>query len=90
MPNAGKPRNVDGRNLYASYDLIADGWSYVTSYLNMRAGVKTAANLVMAGASNDAGTQAVALSSWNNKPGPGWKNFHWITGWCWSWSFTRD
>ena len=47
---------------------IADGWSYVTSYLQMRAGVKTAANLVMAGASNDAGTQAVALSSWNNKP----------------------
>ncbi|TIX57481.1 MAG: pilus assembly protein, partial [Mesorhizobium sp.] len=24
---------------------IADGWSYVTSYLQMRAGVKTAANL---------------------------------------------
>jgi Flp pilus assembly protein TadG len=47
---------------------IADGWSYVTSYLQMRAGVKTAANLVMAGASNDTGTQAVALSSWNNKP----------------------
>ncbi|MGX9142840.1 TadE/TadG family type IV pilus assembly protein [Mesorhizobium sp. 128a] len=48
---------------------IADGWSYVTSYLQMRAGVKTAANLVMAGASNDTGTQAVALSSWNDKPG---------------------
>ena len=48
---------------------IADGWSYMTSYLQMRAGVKTAANLVMAGASNDTGTQAVALSSWNNKPG---------------------
>ncbi|WP_352674237.1 TadE/TadG family type IV pilus assembly protein [Mesorhizobium sp. M0254] len=47
---------------------IADGWSYVTSYLQMRAGVKTAANLVMAGASNDTGTQAVALSSWNDKP----------------------
>ncbi|MER9102309.1 pilus assembly protein, partial [Mesorhizobium sp. M0730] len=39
-----------------------------TSYLQMRAGVKTAANLVMAGASNDTGTQAVALSSWNDKP----------------------
>ncbi|WP_352500765.1 TadE/TadG family type IV pilus assembly protein, partial [Mesorhizobium sp. M0058] len=47
---------------------IADGWSYVTSYLQMRAGVKTAANLVMAGASNDTGKQAVALSSWNDKP----------------------
>lgn len=51
---------------------IADGWSYVTSYLQMRAGVKTAANLVMAGAGSDAakdtGTQAVALSSWDNKP----------------------
>ncbi|TIX11931.1 MAG: pilus assembly protein [Mesorhizobium sp.] len=47
---------------------IADGWSYVTSYLQMRAGVKTAANLVMAGATNDAGTQAVAFSSWDNKP----------------------
>ncbi|WP_312037305.1 TadE/TadG family type IV pilus assembly protein [Mesorhizobium caraganae] len=51
---------------------IADGWSYVTSYLQMRASVKTAANLVMAGAGSDAakdtGTQAVALSSWNNKP----------------------
>lgn len=51
---------------------IADGWSYVTTYLQMRAGVKTAANLVMAGAGSDAakdtGTQAVALSSWNNKP----------------------
>ncbi|MET3524288.1 TadE/TadG family type IV pilus assembly protein [Mesorhizobium abyssinicae] len=47
---------------------IADGWSYVSSYLQMRAGVKTAANLVMAGATNDTGTQAVALSSWNNKP----------------------
>ena len=51
---------------------IADGWSYVTTYLQMRAGVKTAANLVMAGAGSDAakdtGTQAVALSSWSNKP----------------------
>ena len=47
---------------------IADGWSYVTSYLQMRAGVKTAANLVMAGATNDTGTRAIALSSWNNKP----------------------
>ncbi|WP_235983911.1 TadE/TadG family type IV pilus assembly protein [Mesorhizobium neociceri] len=54
---------------------IADGWSYVTSYLHMRAGVKTAANLVMAGAGSDAakdpGTQAVALSSWNNRPDDG-------------------
>ncbi|TPN80793.1 pilus assembly protein [Mesorhizobium sp. CU2] len=46
----------------------ADGWSYVTASLAMRAGVKTAANLVMAGATNDSSTQAVALASWENKP----------------------
>jgi Flp pilus assembly protein TadG len=47
---------------------LVDGWSYMSSYLQMRAGVKTAANLLMAGASNDTGTQAVALSSWDNRP----------------------
>ncbi|MER9595117.1 MULTISPECIES: TadE/TadG family type IV pilus assembly protein [unclassified Mesorhizobium] len=47
---------------------IIDGWSFVSSALSMRAGVKTAANLVMQGAVNDAATQAVALSSWENRP----------------------
>ncbi len=47
---------------------IADGWSYVTASLAMRAGVKTAANLVMAGATDDSATQAVALASWEKKP----------------------
>jgi Flp pilus assembly protein TadG len=47
---------------------IIDGWSFVSSSLSMRAGVKTAANLVMAGATDDAATQAVALSSWENRP----------------------
>ncbi|MDX8483214.1 pilus assembly protein [Mesorhizobium sp. VK24D] len=47
---------------------IADGWSYVTSSLNMRAGVKTAANLVLAGSSDDSATQAAALAGWDNKP----------------------
>jgi Flp pilus assembly protein TadG len=47
---------------------IMDGWSYVTSSLAMRAGVKTAANLVMAGSADDAATQAAALASWENKP----------------------
>lgn len=47
---------------------IIDGWSFVSSSLSMRAGVKTAANLVMAGAADDAATQAVALSSWENRP----------------------
>ncbi len=47
---------------------VVDGWSYVTSSLSMRAGVKTAANLVMAGATNDAATQAVAVSSWEKRP----------------------
>ncbi|CDX20809.1 conserved hypothetical protein [Mesorhizobium sp. ORS 3324] len=47
---------------------IADGWSYVTSSLNMRAGVKTAANLVLAGSSDDSATQAAALSSWERAP----------------------
>jgi Flp pilus assembly protein TadG len=47
---------------------IIDGWSFVSSSLSMRAGVKTAANLLMAGAADDAGTQAVALSSWENHP----------------------
>ncbi|SFO65031.1 TadE-like protein [Mesorhizobium sp. NFR06] len=47
---------------------IADGWSYVTSSLAMRAGVKTAANLLLAGSSDDSAIQAAALASWNNKP----------------------
>lgn len=47
---------------------IIDGWSFVTSSLSMRAGVKTAANLVIEGAADDAATQAVALSSWENHP----------------------
>jgi len=47
---------------------ILDGWSYVTSSLSMRAGVKTAANMVMAGATNDSATQAAGLSSWQNAP----------------------
>jgi len=45
-----------------------DGWSYVTSSLSMRAGVKTAANLVMAGSTDDTAIQAAALASWENKP----------------------
>ena len=45
-----------------------DGWSYVTSSLAMRAGVKTAANLVMAGSTDDTAIQAAALASWENKP----------------------
>jgi Flp pilus assembly protein TadG len=47
---------------------IIDGWSFVSSSLSMRASVKTAANLVMGGAAEDAATQAVALSSWENRP----------------------
>ncbi|CDX56865.1 conserved hypothetical protein [Mesorhizobium plurifarium] len=47
---------------------IVDGWSYVTSSLAMRAGVKTAANLVMAGGTDDSATQAAALASWEQKP----------------------
>lgn len=50
---------------------ILDGWSYVTSSLSMRAGVKTAANLVMGGSTNDAATKAVAISSWENRPEDG-------------------
>ncbi|RAZ86964.1 pilus assembly protein [Mesorhizobium hawassense] len=46
---------------------ILDGWSYVTNSLAMRAGVKTAANLVMAGG-DDTATQAAALASWEQKP----------------------
>ncbi|MGX5800635.1 TadE/TadG family type IV pilus assembly protein [Bradyrhizobium sp. Arg314] len=48
---------------------VVDGWSYVTSSLAMRAGVKTAANFVMAGATDDNATQAVALAGWEHKPG---------------------
>ncbi|TWI36671.1 TadE-like protein [Mesorhizobium tianshanense] len=48
---------------------IINGWSFVSSSLSMRAGVKTAANLVMQGSANDAAIQAVALSSWENRPG---------------------
>ena len=47
---------------------IINGWSFVSSSLSMRAGVKTAANLVMQGSANDAAIQAVALSSWENRP----------------------
>ncbi|RAZ79764.1 TadE/TadG family type IV pilus assembly protein [Mesorhizobium atlanticum] len=47
---------------------VVDGWSYVTSSLAMRAGVKTAANLLLAGSSDDSATQAAALASWDNKP----------------------
>ncbi|KQU99824.1 pilus assembly protein TadE [Mesorhizobium sp. Root695] len=50
---------------------ILDGWSYVTSSLSMRAGVKTAANLVMGGSTNDAATKAVAIASWENRPEDG-------------------
>src|SRR5438445_13301003 len=50
---------------------ILDGWSYVTSSLSMRAGVKTAANLIMAGSTNDTATQAVALASWEQRPADG-------------------
>ncbi|MER9476773.1 TadE/TadG family type IV pilus assembly protein [Mesorhizobium sp. M0520] len=47
---------------------LINGWSFVSSALSMRAGVKTAANLVPQGAADDAATQAVALSSWENHP----------------------
>jgi len=50
---------------------ILDGWSYVTSSLSMRAGVKTAANLIMAGSTNDTATQAVAIASWEKRPADG-------------------
>ncbi|MER9295822.1 pilus assembly protein [Mesorhizobium sp. M0621] len=50
---------------------ILDGWSYVTSSLSMRAGVKTAANLVMSGSTDDAVTKAVAIASWENRPEDG-------------------
>jgi Flp pilus assembly protein TadG len=50
---------------------VLDGWSYVTTSLSMRAGVKTAANLVMAGSANDTATQAVALASWEHRPADG-------------------
>ena len=47
---------------------IADGWSYVTSSLAMRAGVKTASKLVMAGATDDNAIQAAGLARWEQKP----------------------
>ncbi|ESX71593.1 MULTISPECIES: TadE/TadG family type IV pilus assembly protein [unclassified Mesorhizobium] len=47
---------------------VINGWTFVSSALSMRAGVKTAANLVMQGAVEDATIQAVALSSWENHP----------------------
>ncbi|OHV88643.1 TadE/TadG family type IV pilus assembly protein [Mesorhizobium sp. ORS 3428] len=47
---------------------IVDGWSYVSSSLAMRAGVKTAANLLLAGETDDTATQAAALASWQKKP----------------------
>ena len=46
---------------------VLDGWSYVTNSLAMRAGVKTAANLVMAGG-DDTATRTAALASWEQKP----------------------
>ncbi|QKD17130.1 pilus assembly protein [Mesorhizobium sp. NZP2077] len=50
---------------------IVDGWSYMTNSLSMRAGVKTAANLVMEGSTSDTATQAVAMSSWEKRPADG-------------------
>lgn len=50
---------------------ILDGWSYVTSSLSMRAGVKTAANLIMEGSAVDTVTQAAAIASWENRPEDG-------------------
>ncbi|WP_250888634.1 TadE/TadG family type IV pilus assembly protein [Mesorhizobium sp. dw_380] len=50
---------------------ILDGWSYVTSSLSMRAGVKTAANLIMEGSAEDTVTQAAAIASWENRPADG-------------------
>ncbi|MEI9432253.1 TadE/TadG family type IV pilus assembly protein [Mesorhizobium sp. Cs1299R1N3] len=50
---------------------IMDGWSYVTSSMSMRAGVKTAANMVMAGTADDSATQAAALASWEKRPDDG-------------------
>ncbi|RUW53558.1 pilus assembly protein [Mesorhizobium sp. M1A.F.Ca.ET.072.01.1.1] len=47
---------------------IADGWSYVTNSMAMRAGVKTAANLLLAGGGDDTAVQAAALASWEKKP----------------------
>ncbi|AZO70401.1 MAG: pilus assembly protein [Mesorhizobium sp.] len=47
---------------------IVDGWSYVTNSLAMRAGVKTAANLLLAGATDDSAVQAAAVASWEKKP----------------------
>lgn len=47
---------------------VADGWSYVTSSLAMRSGVKTAANLVMAGGTDESAIQAAALASWQQQP----------------------
>ena len=50
---------------------ILDGWSYVTSSLSMRAGLKTAANLIMEGSAEDTVTQAAAIASWENRPADG-------------------
>jgi Flp pilus assembly protein TadG len=50
---------------------ILDGWSYVTSSLSMRGGVKTAANLVMGGSNDDTAIKAIAISSWENRPEDG-------------------
>ncbi|RUV21936.1 TadE/TadG family type IV pilus assembly protein [Mesorhizobium sp. M1A.F.Ca.IN.022.04.1.1] len=47
---------------------IADGWSYVTSSMAMRAGVKTGGNLLLAGGGDDTAVQAAALASWEKKP----------------------
>lgn len=50
---------------------IADGWSYVTSSLSMRASVKTAANMLLAGSADDSATQAAALANWERMPDDG-------------------
>lgn len=47
---------------------IIDGWSLASSALSMRAGVKTAANMVMQGAADDAAIERVALASWDSRP----------------------
>ncbi|CAN7693145.1 pilus assembly protein [Phyllobacterium sp. LjRoot231] len=47
---------------------IIDGWSLASSALSMRASVKTAANMVMQGAADDAAIERVALASWDSRP----------------------
>jgi len=47
---------------------MADLWSLFSSNINMRAGVNTAANLVMQGETNTATLQTAALAGWSNAP----------------------